>query len=70
MTSPCLKIEELGVIRLKSISVYKVLHNILEKSFSLELQNQQVGKSNTVFPHIVSAETILFWICKPKDYSK
>ena len=46
MTCPFLEIEELGVIRLKSISVHKFLQNISEKSFSLELQNLQVGKSN------------------------
>ena len=31
MTWPRLEIEELGLTKMKNISVYKVLHNILER---------------------------------------
>ena len=41
----------------------------IRKIFGLQHTYEFIFFVDTVFPHIVSAETILFWIWKPKGHS-
>ena len=53
----------------------KMCVNLDSSEFLLSIQKVKCNKHffeenvNTVFPHIVSVETILFWTCKSKGHS-
>ena len=51
------------------LTILLVLTKDFDFEFRLDLTNGHFTVIYTVFPHIVSAETILFWIWKSKGHS-